>query len=118
MSRPSSANAEERRRRLDPAELTPEQRAAVEARRVDRQTPEYQEQLARDIDAYRQDFPPAVDHELIGALAELRRIPPEEGGGIPRSGQARTALRMARGHQQAVRPDTGMAARIRSGRAP
>ena len=40
------------RRRLSDAELTPEQRAAVEARRAERQTPQYQDELARDIEAY------------------------------------------------------------------
>ncbi len=45
-------------RRLDTAKLTPEQRAAVEARRVERLAPEYQAELARDIDAYRKEFPP------------------------------------------------------------
>ncbi len=64
---------ERRRRRLRDAELTPEQRAAVEARRAQRQTPEYQEELARDIEAYRQEFPPAtVDRELVEALSSLR----------------------------------------------
>jgi len=33
------ANSDGRRRRLSDAELTPEQRAAVEARRAERQTP-------------------------------------------------------------------------------
>jgi ribosome-binding protein aMBF1 (putative translation factor) len=68
------ANPEERRRRrLAHADLSPEQRAAVEARRALRQTPEYQEELERDIEAYRQEYPPAGDPELIAALAGLRR---------------------------------------------
>jgi hypothetical protein len=49
-----------RRRRLSQAELTPEQQAAVEARRAYRQTPEYQEDLARDIEVYRREYPPAA----------------------------------------------------------
>ena len=61
------------RRRLGAAELTPEQRAAVEARRADRQTPEYQEELARDIESYQQEYPPIRDPELTEALARLRR---------------------------------------------
>jgi DNA-binding XRE family transcriptional regulator len=68
------ANPEERRRRrLSAADLTPEQRAAVEARRAERRTAEYQEDLARDIDAYRREHPPLGDPELIAALAGLRR---------------------------------------------
>jgi ribosome-binding protein aMBF1 (putative translation factor) len=62
-----------RRRRLAHADLAPEQRAAVEARRAVRQTPEYQEELERNIEAYRQEYPPASDPELIAALAGLRR---------------------------------------------
>ena len=46
------ANSDGRRRRLSDAELTPEQRAAVEARRAERQTPQYQDELARDIRLY------------------------------------------------------------------
>ncbi len=73
MSGQTSANAEDRRRRrLDEAELTPEQRAAVDARRADRRTPEYQEELARDIDAFRREYPPVGDPELAAALARLR----------------------------------------------
>ena len=66
-------NSDGRRRRLSDAELTPEQRAAVEARRAERQTPQYQDELARDIEAYRQEYPPVGDPELIEALAGLRR---------------------------------------------
>jgi DNA-binding XRE family transcriptional regulator len=62
-----------RRRRLDDAELTPEQRAAIETRRAERETPQYQEEMARDIEAYRQQYPPIRDSELIEALAGLRR---------------------------------------------
>ena len=64
---------ERQRRRLRDADLTPEQRAAVGARRVERETTAYQEDLASDIEAYHQEFPPAVDRELIQALAALRR---------------------------------------------
>ena len=61
------------RRRLGDADLTPAQRAAVEARRAHRQTAEYQEGLARDIEAYRREYPPIVhDEELAAALATLR----------------------------------------------
>jgi hypothetical protein len=57
MSGRTSANPEDRRRRrLNDAELTPEQRAAADARRADRRTPEYQEVLARDIDALRREY--------------------------------------------------------------
>jgi ribosome-binding protein aMBF1 (putative translation factor) len=73
MSGRISANPEDRRRRrLNVAELTPEQRAAVEARRAHRRTPQYQEEVARDIDAYRREFPPVGDPELASALAGLR----------------------------------------------
>jgi ribosome-binding protein aMBF1 (putative translation factor)/uncharacterized DUF497 family protein len=67
------------RRRLGAAELTPEQRAAVEARRADRQTPEYQEELARDIESYQQEYPPVRDPELTEALARLRREREQQG---------------------------------------
>jgi ribosome-binding protein aMBF1 (putative translation factor) len=74
MSSPDPTSPEEhRRRRLNPADLTPEQRAAVEARRALRQAPEYQEELERDIEGYRREYPPAGDPELIAALAGLRR---------------------------------------------
>jgi hypothetical protein len=62
-------NSDGRRRRLSGAELAPEQRAAVEARRAERQTLQYQDELARDIEAYRQEYPPVGDPELIEALA-------------------------------------------------
>jgi len=61
------------RRRLSNAGLTPRQQAAVEARRAERQTTRYQEALGRDIEAYRREFPPLVDRDLIEALAALRR---------------------------------------------
>jgi DNA-binding XRE family transcriptional regulator len=64
---------ERRRRRSAGAALTPEQRAAAEARRAERQTAEYQEELAHDIDAYRREYPPVGDPELVAALAGLRR---------------------------------------------
>ena len=69
---PNSSNSDGRRRRLSDAELTPEQRAAVKARRAGPQTPQYQDELARDIEAYRQEYPPVGDPELIAALAGLR----------------------------------------------
>lgn len=61
------------RRRLADATLTPEQQASVEGRRAERQLPQYQDDLARDIEAYRQEYPPAGDRELNEAFAELRR---------------------------------------------
>ncbi len=74
MSSQTPASPDERRqRRLGNAELTPEQRAAVDARCGDRQTAEYQDELARDIEAYQQEYPPIGDLELIAALAGLRR---------------------------------------------
>jgi DNA-binding XRE family transcriptional regulator len=45
----------------------------MEARRAERETSEYQEGLAHDIDAYRREYPPVGDPELIEALAGLRR---------------------------------------------
>ncbi len=74
MSTPTRGNPEDRRRRrLGDADLTPEQRAAAESRRADRQTPQYQEGLARDVAAYRREYPPVGDPELVAALAGLRR---------------------------------------------
>jgi ribosome-binding protein aMBF1 (putative translation factor) len=45
----------------------------MEARRAERETSEYQEGLARDIDAYRREYPPVGDPELLAALTGLRR---------------------------------------------
>jgi transcriptional regulator with XRE-family HTH domain len=74
MSNPLQGSAEDRRRRrLAQAELTPEQRAAVEARRAYRETTEYQTDLARDIELYQAEYPPAIDHGLLESLTELRR---------------------------------------------
>lgn len=74
MSVQTPAGPEERRsRRLAVADLNPEQRAAMEARRAERETSEYQEGLARDLDAYRRGYPPVGDPELVAALAGLRR---------------------------------------------
>jgi ribosome-binding protein aMBF1 (putative translation factor) len=74
MSAPFPSNRDERsRRRLREDELTSEQRAAAQARRAIRLTPQYQESLARDIEAYREEFRPVADLELIEALADLRR---------------------------------------------
>ena len=71
---------ERRRRRLGSAELTPDQRAAVEARRAERQTSEYHDELAHDVAAYRHEYPPAAgDPELIEALAGLRREREQQG---------------------------------------
>ena len=53
-------------------QFDPEQRTAAAVRRAERETRRYQEELARDIEAFRQEFPPAVDRELIEALAALR----------------------------------------------
>jgi DNA-binding XRE family transcriptional regulator len=69
----SPTNPDRRRRRLGDAELTPEQRAAALARRADRQTPQYQDELARDIKAYRQEYPPVIEPDLMEALGGLRR---------------------------------------------
>ncbi len=73
MSDKSPPDADQRaRRRISDAKLTPEQRTAAEARRAERSTRSYQEQLARDLEAFREEFPPAGDRELIEALAALR----------------------------------------------
>ena len=62
------------RRQLSDANPTTEQKAAAEARRVRRRTPEYQEGLARDIAAIRQEFPPRLvaEDDLTASLAALR----------------------------------------------
>jgi len=61
------------RKRLNDAQLTSEQKAAVEARRAFRETPEYQEGLARDIAAYQAEYPPVtLDEDLRKALSALR----------------------------------------------
>jgi ribosome-binding protein aMBF1 (putative translation factor) len=73
MAKESASRSDRIRRRLNVDALTPEQRAAVEARRAERQTADYQNSVARDIEAYRQEFPPARDLELLKALADLRR---------------------------------------------
>jgi ribosome-binding protein aMBF1 (putative translation factor) len=73
MAKESASRSDRSRRRLNVDALTPEQRAAVEARRAERQTADYQNSVARDIEAYRQEFPPARDLELLKALADLRR---------------------------------------------
>jgi ribosome-binding protein aMBF1 (putative translation factor) len=73
MRNESPATPERRRRRLSNAVLTSEQRAAIETRRAERQTPQYQNDVARDVEAYQQEFPPTLDPELIEALAGLRR---------------------------------------------
>jgi hypothetical protein len=54
-------------------ELTPEQRAAVDAIRSSHRAPEYREREDRVRQAIRSEFPPrCADEELIGALAALR----------------------------------------------
>ncbi len=73
MAKESVPRSDQIRRRLNLDALTPEQRAAVEARRAERQTAAYQDSVARDIEAYRREYPPARDLELLKALAELRR---------------------------------------------
>jgi ribosome-binding protein aMBF1 (putative translation factor) len=71
--RASASPEDRRRRRLSNADLTPDQHAAVEARRAERQTPQYQDGLARDIAEYRQEYPPVGDPELTEAFAGLRQ---------------------------------------------
>ncbi len=66
-------NSDRARRRTVSGELTPDQRAAAEARRAERQTARYQDEVAQDVEAYRQEFPPAFDPTLNEALADLRR---------------------------------------------
>jgi hypothetical protein len=63
MTTESAPRSDRIRRRLNLDALTPDQRAAVEARRAERQTAEYQDSVARDIETYRQEFPPARDLE-------------------------------------------------------
>ncbi len=71
--KPPASSEKRPRRRLHDAASTPEQRSAAEARRAERETTAYQVDLARDIETYRQDFPPTVDRELIDVLTSLRR---------------------------------------------
>lgn len=42
------------------------------ARRAQRPAPEYHEELARDIEGYRREYPPAADPELAATPAGLR----------------------------------------------
>jgi hypothetical protein len=63
MAKESASRSDRIRRRLNLDVLTPDQRAAVDARRAERQTAEYQNSVARDVEAYRQEFPPARDLE-------------------------------------------------------
>jgi transcriptional regulator with XRE-family HTH domain len=83
------------RRRLDGANLTPEQRAAVEARRTQRKSSEYQDELAWDIDAYREDIPPVDDPDLIETLAGAR-------GGRARQRLSPTAMAVRTGIDRAT----------------
>ena len=64
-----------RRRRVGDAETPPQVRAAAEARRARRQTPEYREQLARDVAALKEEFHPKrreIADDLSAALASFR----------------------------------------------
>ena len=67
---------ERRRRRLTPETMTPEQRAAYDIRKAERDSPEYREGLRRDVEAYREEHPPAVIApdlaEAIGLLRSAR----------------------------------------------
>jgi ribosome-binding protein aMBF1 (putative translation factor) len=74
MSDPKPIDREERpRRRLTPETMTPGQRAAYELRKAARETPEGREDLKRDIEAIRQEFPPlTADEALQNLLATLR----------------------------------------------
>lgn len=59
--------------RKNERELTPEQRAAVEAVRAKHRTPEYRAEEARVRELVREEFPPArMDEETAEALAALR----------------------------------------------
>ena len=71
-SKPIS-RAEMHRRRLFPENMTPEQRAAYERHKAERATPEYQEQLRRDLEEIQGEYPPLrSDDDLLEALASLR----------------------------------------------
>jgi DNA-binding Xre family transcriptional regulator len=74
MSEPDPiSRAEMHRRRLFPENMTPEQRDAYERRKADRETPEYQEQLRRDIEEIQGEYPPLqADDDLLNTLAALR----------------------------------------------
>ena len=63
-----------KRLRLNDTDLTPEQKAAAEARQSRRQTAEYQEGLARDLAAIRQEFPSRLiaEDDLTAAEDDLR----------------------------------------------
>jgi ribosome-binding protein aMBF1 (putative translation factor) len=65
--------AERERRRLTPAKVPPELGEDYERRRKERETPEYQAALARDIEMIKEEFPPAVpDQAVLEAVAALR----------------------------------------------
>jgi ribosome-binding protein aMBF1 (putative translation factor) len=98
----SPTNPERRPRRLGDAKLTPEQRAAVKTRRAERQTPRYQDEPSRDIQAYRKEYAPAFDRELIEALAGLRRER-ERQGLSPTDMAERTGI----GRATISKPETG-----------
>jgi hypothetical protein len=77
MTTPAPRNPEERkRRRLGTVELTAEQPSAIEARRVDRQTPEYQNKVARDIQAYQEEYRPLRDMETNSAIHNAIHLAP------------------------------------------
>ncbi len=67
MAKESASRSDRIRRRLNLDALTPDQRAAVQARRAERQTAEYKDNIGRDIEAYRQEFPPARDFDSPGS---------------------------------------------------
>ena len=95
------------RRRLGNADLTQEQQAAVEARRADRETAVHQAELARDLEAYRQEYPPVRDLELIRALAALRRQREEQGLSLTDMSERRGSIAddQRTGNTQARQPD-------------
>jgi ribosome-binding protein aMBF1 (putative translation factor) len=65
--------AERARRRLSPGTMTAEQRAAYERRKAAREMPEARAQLASDLEAIREEFPPlAADEPLRDVLKALR----------------------------------------------
>jgi ribosome-binding protein aMBF1 (putative translation factor) len=75
MADPKPIDRTERaRRRLTPEMMTPEQRASYERRKAARETPEAREELRRDLDAIRREFPPlTVDEALRDVLTALRQ---------------------------------------------
>ena len=82
------------RKRLsaDLSELTPEQRAAVEARRAERETPEYQASLARELATIREEFPPRAPDAPLAELLTALRLERERRGLSLADVSARTRL--------------------------